>query len=363
MLRHHNRYRFIIGAILLVVQWSIHVCQSQEILEFEKRNHIPDDEFDFLSDDYIDFINKQLNTSWRAGRNFDSDASKIYIQGLMGTLPTPEHLKLPNLYHRIDDDERLPDEFDSRKKWPKCKTINEIRDQGPCGSCWAFGAAEAMSDRVCIGSNGRINVELSPEDLVSCCHDCGAGCNGGFPAAAWSYFVHNGLVSGGLYGNHHTCQPYVFAPCEHHMKGKRPPCSDIQPTPKCQNKCDKFYNHTYNDDKHYGRKAYSLTSNPEHIMKDIMVNGPVEADFSVYEDFLQYKSGVYQRHSHKFLGGHAIRILGWGIDANSKLPYWLCANSWNTDWGEAGFFRMLRGHNECDIEEDINAGIARISKF
>lgn len=65
-------------------------------------------------------------------------------------------------------------------------------------------------------------------------------------------------------------------------------------------------------------------------MKEISTNGPVEADFTVYSDFVQYKSGVYQRHSREALGGHAIRILGWGVEGGVK--YWLCANSWNTDW-------------------------------
>lgn len=44
--------------------------------------------------------------------------------------------------------EGLPDNFDAREQWPNCPTISEIRDQGSCGSCWAFGAVEAMSDRV-----------------------------------------------------------------------------------------------------------------------------------------------------------------------------------------------------------------------
>lgn len=49
--------------------------------------------------------------------------------------------------HNLKDEE-LPENFDSRENWPKCPTIQEIRDQGSCGSCWAFGAVEAMSDRV-----------------------------------------------------------------------------------------------------------------------------------------------------------------------------------------------------------------------
>lgn len=45
-------------------------------------------------------------------------------------------------------------------------------------------------------------------------------------------------------------------------------------------------------------------------------------------------TGVYKRHSLIPLGGHAVRIVGWGVD--NKVPYWLVANSWNTDWGDNG---------------------------
>ena len=56
-------------------------------------------------------------------------------------------------------------------------------------------------------------------------------------------------------------------------------------------------------------------------------------------------------------GGHAVKILGWGTD--NGTPYWLVANSWDTDWGESGFFRIRRGHNECGIEEAIVAGLPK----
>lgn len=66
----------------------------------------------------------------------------------------------------------------------------------------AFGAVESMSDRVCIHSNGTKNFHFSADDLVSCCSECGDGCNGGYPGAAWQYWVDEGLVSGGQYGSH-----------------------------------------------------------------------------------------------------------------------------------------------------------------
>lgn len=61
-----------------------------------------------------------------------------------------------------------------------------------------------------------------------------------------------------------------------------------------------------------------------------MTNGPVEVAFTVYADFEQYTGGVYQHVSGEELGGHAVKILGWGVDGTT--PYWLVANSWNEDW-------------------------------
>lgn len=77
--------------------------------------------------------------------------------------------------------------------------------------------------------------------------------------------------------------------------------------------------------------------------------------FVGYADFLTYKSGIYAHKTGEFLGGHAIKLLGWGVENDVK--YWLAANSWNTDWGEDGYFRILRGRNECGIEGGVVAGL------
>jgi len=64
-----------------------------------------------------------------------------------------------------------------------------------------------------------------------------------------------------------------------------------------------------------------------------MTNGPVEAQFTVYMDFYSYKGGVYKHVTGQALGGHAIKITGWGVDANNA-PYWKITNSWSDQWGE-----------------------------
>lgn len=91
-----------------------------------------------------------------------------------------------------------------------------------------------------------------------------------------------------------------------------------------------------------------------------MTNGPVEATFTVYADFYQYTSGVYIHKTGQALGGHAIKIIGWGV-TSTNTPYWIVANSWNVQWGMNGFFQILRGVNECGIEQGVVAGIPKAS--
>ena len=66
------------------------------------------------------------------------------------------------------------------------------------------------------------------------------------------------------------------------------------------------------------------------IQKAIMEGGPVETAFTVYTDFANYASGIYHHASGGVEGGHAVRIVGWGVDGGNK--YWKVANSWNPYW-------------------------------
>jgi len=309
------------------------------------------------SNEFIAEINAKA-TTWKAGRNFHPETSTNYIKSLCGV--HPDHKKyLPAKKPSVLGFEELPTEFDPRVKWPKCQSISMIWDQGGCGSCWAFGAVSAMSDRICIHSPSNdepLQVHVSPENLLSCCFSCGFGCNGGFPGAAWSYWHRKGLVTGGLYGSQDGCQPYILKPCEHHVNGTRGPCEEGGRTPKCHHYCEnKSYNTKYKDDLTHGQKAYSMPEKPKDIMVELMTNGPVEAAFTVFADFPNYKSGVYQHVSGGALGGHAIRILGWGEE--NGTPYWLVANSWNSDWGDKGTFKILRGSDHCGIESGVVAGL------
>ena len=74
------------------------------------------------------------------------------------------------------------------------------------------------------------------------------------------------------------------------------------------------------------------------VKQEIKKNGPIYFSMTVYEDFTNYKSGIYHHVEGKSLGGHAIKVVGWGVERGDK--YWIAANSWSEDWGEGGFFRI-----------------------
>lgn len=305
---------------------------------------------------------KSPYSTWVAGHNARFEGVTMNdVKRLCGVLPTPPHKRLPvKKVEPLAFD--LPTDFDARTQWPNCPSIKEVRDQSDCGSCWAFGAVEAGTDRICIETGN--NVHLSANDLLDCCDSCGSGCAGGYPEAAWSWFTTTGVVTGGNYNDFSWCSSYPLPICDHHVNGTYGPCPAGEvPTPQCNAACDQqtTYATNYTSDKHMFATSYSISSDPTAIMTEIYTNGPVEGSFTVYADFVTYKSGVYQHVTGDELGGHAIKILGWG--AENGVNYWLVANSWNEGWGNKGFFKIARGTDECGIEDGIVAGVFKSSNL
>ena len=295
----------------------------------------------------VDTVNN-LKTTWKA---------KLYhrdIAPLIGAWKETPETQLPEKKIFKTSNEDLPESFDLREQYPQCESLKEIRDQSRCGSCWAFAAAETMSDRLCIDSNGQLQTRVSPLHLLSCCSNCGYGCFGGFPAMAFTYWKNEGIPTGGLYGDTTTCKPYFLPPCDNYMTQ----CEDYVDTPTCEETCQEGYPKTLEEDKTYGISSYSIKG-VDNIMKEIYENGPVEATFLIYEDFGDYDSGVYQHVTGSSLGAHAVKILGWGVNEEG-VKYWLVANSWNESWGEKGFFKIIRGTNDCGIESAVVSGMPKI---
>eukprot|EP01015_Nassula_variabilis_P002938 TRINITY_DN1177_c0_g1_i1.p1 TRINITY_DN1177_c0_g1~~TRINITY_DN1177_c0_g1_i1.p1 ORF type:complete len:263 (+),score=64.33 TRINITY_DN1177_c0_g1_i1:91-879(+) len=219
---------------------------------------------------------------------------------------------------------KIPESFDSRERWGKL--IHPVRDQARCGSCWAFGASEAFSDRLAIASEGKIDVVLSPQYSVSC-DDNNMGCNGGYLEQAWEFFQYKGIPSD-------ECVPYTSD------KG------DVEDCPKECKDGSKI--------ELYRTKNIRTYDTIEDAKLDILTNGPIETGFMVYQDFMTYSSGIYKHVHGQFLGGHAVKIIGWGVEKG--INYWIVVNSWGESWGENGLFRIQE--RECQFESQLIAGDA-----
>jgi cathepsin B len=229
----------------------------------------------------------------------------------------------------------LPQSFDSRQQWPEC--IGAIRDQGQCGSCWAFAATSVLADRACISGQTKGHVAMSPQQLVSC-DKTSYGCQGGYPNKSWEYIQTHGTVT-------ETCYPYTSGTTR-----QTGTCMTVN------NRCKKdaglsredFVTYKVVDNKRFN----TIVAAKEAISK----RGPVEAAFMVYEDFMSYKGGIYVHKTGDLLGGHAVKVIGYG--AENGVEYWIVANSWTEKWGEKGYFRVAMGQKALKFENDLRTGLS-----
>ena len=83
------------------------------------------------------------------------------------------------------------------------------------------------------------------------------------------------------------------------------------------------------------------------MMMEIFLNGPISVGFTVYEDFMSYESGIYEPVATKSVGGHAVKVIGWGEEKG--VQYWVVANSWGPRWGEEGYFKIKKGTSWFDL--------------
>lgn len=333
-------------------------------------------------------INREAAGHWDAGAYDFWNGLKVreVLSSLgteMGPLKLPLKAARPSFlrHGKMDANSAavgIPSTFDARKQWPKCNSIGLIRNQGRCGSCWAVAAATVMTDRFCVaaqagelkllqGASNASNLEdmqglsLAPELLVQC-DEKNNGCGGGRLDDAWGFLKRHGIPK-------ESCAPYMHCPvptqrsCSYGWE-KRPfvpygRSSEEKQTEICGGKCADGSKMSF----FRVSEAYAVAKPRDvgALQRELLLAGPVEVAFYVFSDFMNYRSGVYFRTPGAYgpLGGHAVRLLGWGIDeelGKKAVDYWLIANSYSPHWGMHGLFKIRRGTNECGIESTPAAG-------
>jgi len=245
--------------------------------------------------------------------------------------------------------------YDLRQIFPAVKSIATIVNQGACGSCWAVAAITVLTDILGIRTfslTGSPNQKiLSIQDALECYGAANRGCQGGPIQGALIFAQTNGVVSGGDFGNFGVCKPYFL---NTHVRS-----FGLAVAPRCSNACtNQFIFRTgYSQDKTFtgGYKFLTGATVAQTVvnMKTALTQaGSIVVGMDVYSDFYFYKSGVYSRSGFgsSYLGGHAVKVIGWGFDPSTGKNFWLVANSWGTSWGENGFVKFEAGTNHCRIE-------------
>ncbi len=197
--------------------------------------------------------------------------------------------------------------------WEKRGAVTPVRQQGHCGSCWAFSATGAIESNLFVNT-GKTTL-LSPESLVDC-DPYDRGCQGGSMETAFEYATSKGL-------------------CTEHD----------QPYREGHGICSCSPSVTIDDYVKVGRSEHDLT----RALLVTPVSVSIEADHRVFQF---YKSGVL-RASHCGTDlDHGVLLVGYGHDKNDS--YWRIKNSWGETWGERGYVRIARGYNTCGILNDAS---------
>jgi len=207
--------------------------------------------------------------------------------------------------------------------WSQQGAVTGVKDQGQCGSCWAFSTTGSMEGAIYI--KYKVLNSLSEQELVDCGTAYGnLGCNGGLMDRAFKYAEANGLCSEAAY-------PYKAANGNCNKAG----CT-AQPYTKLT-----------------GYKDVTTTENALGAAVDLgPVSVAIEADQT---GFQLYKSGVFSGVCGQNLD-HGVLTVGYGTDQGQD--YWKVKNSWGTSWGEAGYIRMIRNKDECGIANEPSYPLA-----
>ena len=230
----------------------------------------------------------------------DTDVDETELQIQQQTMQLRNLQMIPNVYD-----------------WRTQGVVSSVKDQGLCGGCWSFAALVAVE-----GAYARKYKKLysfSPQQIIDC-NQYNYGCSGGTIAAALSYL------------KSYPAQPLSSYP----YKQYRQTCK---------------YNYKLGIAK-VSSYYYSSSSNEENIKAMLYNGGPLAININA-TPLQYYKGGIFNPTTCSNSVNHGVALVGYGY--SNGVPYWIVKNSWGSNWGEGGYFRIYRGKKLCGMTSTVIA--------
>jgi len=281
---------------------------------------------------FVNEWNSEGNSSFTLGLNRFADLTNDEFVDLLGS-PMEGDAKQQSLISRrnLNKGTRKPGSTEALD-YRDLGAVTPVKNQGQCGSCWAFSIVAACEGANALHGSGEL-IELSEQQVADCSVNGGnSGCNGGDPRSAMEYIIKYGLQEGYEY-------PYR------------------QYTGRCR------YNVRKVAAKYRGMVLVQ-EGDENDLTEAVKEHGPVSVAIDAGRRTFQfYKSGVYYDplcSSTKL--DHGVAVVGYYGD--DDVDYWIVKNSWGTGWGEDGYVRIARNKdNHCGIATYATAVVSASRKY
>jgi len=209
--------------------------------------------------------------------------------------------------------------------WRTQNMVTPVKDQGQCGSCWAFSTVENIESMYCMKNQIDCTTfaPLSPQEIVDC-DTTDQGCDGGDPPTAYAFV----MQEGGLEDD--SAYPYTAqdGTCAFQANLVKVTISNWQ---------------------------YATTNSDETTMQSNLVSwGPLSICVDA-EPWQDYTGGVMMASDCSNSLDHCVQLVGY--DMTQSTPFWIVRNSWGMDWGENGYIRLQYGQDTCGCADEATSAI------